>query len=146
MWNTRLNLLFQEFCTLAGTKSLLEEILKNGNLQVDGILFTCMPSLKNDSDLRIFTQFGQAPKARLLAIYRRLLELNVLLPQGAGERLGVDPDTGAVIFIFELSSPSAEQLLHSVRRASLQAQAWRRDFFLDDDAVAPQPTEYAVSI
>lgn len=79
MWNTRLNLLFQEFFTLTGTQGLLD-ILKNGNLQVDGILFTCMPSLKNDGDLRIFMQFGQAPKAMLLAVYRRLLELNVLLP------------------------------------------------------------------
>ena len=113
--------------------TLLKQITENGNLLCDQVAFTLMPSLQDTNSLRIFVQLGQPPANQAEQVYRRLLELNLLMPQERYERLGVEPETGTVIFTYQLTSPTAESMLASLRHAAAHARAWQLSYFLEDE-------------
>ena len=133
MWSTEQKKILKDFCDLNGIAGLLEQITENGNLLCDQVAFTLMPSRQDTTSLRVFVQFGQPPAAQAVMVYRRLLELNLLMPQERYERLGVEPESGAVIFTYQLASPTAESMLASLRHAAAHARAWQLSYFLDDE-------------
>lgn len=133
MWSATQKKLIKNFCELNGAESLLKQITDNGNLLCDQVAFTLMPALQDTTSLRVFVQLGQPPAAHAAQVYRRLLELNLLMPQERYERLGVEPETGAVIFTYQLASPTAESMLASLRHAAAHARAWQLSYFLDDE-------------
>ena len=132
MWNTTQKKLLKDFCNLNGVTGLLESLTENGSLLFDGVAFTLMPSIQDTSSLRVFAQLGEAPADQAEQVYRRLLEINLLMPQERYERLSIDPTTGMVIFTYQLSAPSAISLQASLRQAANHARAWQVSYFLDD--------------
>jgi hypothetical protein len=133
MWNETQKVLLSDFCAGIDSTSLLNNILENGSFSCDEVAFTLMPSMHGSSSVRVFAQLGEPPPEQAAQIYRRLLEINLLMPQERYERLGIDPSTGAVIFTYQLVSPSAEELLASLRHAASHARAWQLSYFLDDE-------------
>lgn len=138
MWSETQKQLLKNFCDLNGIANLLNQITENGNLLCDHVAFTLMPSLEDKASLRVFAQLGEPPPGEATQIYRRLLEINLLMPQERYERLGIDPDSGAVIFTYQLALPTAESLLASLRHTAAHARAWQFSYFLDDEPDAMQ--------
>jgi len=134
MWSEPLTILFKEFCALNGIPHALHTLLKTGTISCNAVAFSLLPHPGTAQDIRILAHFGQAPVNLREQCYRRLLEINLLMPDTSGERLAVDPQNGAVIFLYTLKSPSAIQLLHSLQRAAAQAHEWQQTQFLDTDS------------
>lgn len=132
MWKSQQRQLINQFCIRAGIPESLSLILETGTLSCQDIPVTMLPGA-SDTSLLIYIQLGQPEPAQITAIYRRLLELNLLIPHTQGEHFAVDPDSGAVIFGFELVKPSADQLWISIQRATSKAVEWRSTFFLLDE-------------
>lgn len=133
MWSEAQKNLLHDFCERNRISGLLGQITEHGRLCCDDVAFTLMPSLNDASSLRIFVQWGEPPAERAAPIYRRLLELNLLMPQERFEKLSIDPATGTVIFTYQLQAPTAEELLASLRHAASHAHAWQLHHFLDDE-------------
>jgi hypothetical protein len=136
MWSAAQSKLLKDFCELNGIAGLLNQIAESGSLLVDDVAFTLMPSVQDASSLRVFAQFGEPPAEQAAQVYRRLLEINLLMPQERYERLGIDPSTGTVIFTYQLANPSAESLHASLRQAASHARAWQVSYFLDEETDA----------
>lgn len=136
MWSAAQNKLLKDFCDLNGAAGLLHQIAESGSLLIDDVAFTLMPSVQDASSLRVFAQFGEPPPEQAAQVYRRLLEINLLMPQERYERLGIDPSTGTVIFTYQLATPSAESLHASLRQAASHARAWQVSYFLDEETNA----------
>ncbi|MGB4346816.1 MAG: CesT family type III secretion system chaperone [Burkholderiaceae bacterium] len=134
MWSEPLKILFKDFCALNGIHHALNTLLDTGTISCNDVAFSLLPHPSAAQDIRILAHFGQAPANLREQCYRRLLEINLLMPDSSGERLAVDPQNGAVIFLYTLKSPSAIQLLHSLQRAAAQAHEWQQTQFLDGDA------------
>ena len=133
MWNERLTRLLKECCELGGCATSQDQLMQSGALLCDDVAFTLLPAVHDAFGLRVFAQFGATPPAKEKQIWRRLLEINLLMPQMRHERLGIDPATGCVIFSYVLSHPSASELIESLRHAASHARAWRLSHFLDDE-------------
>lgn len=136
MWSNAQKNLLSNFCKSNGSTDLLEQLTEHGRLRCDDIQFTLLPVVDDDSSLRVFVEFGEPPPEQLLEIYKRLLEINLLMPHQGFERLGMDPQSGAVIFSYRLSSPTAEELLASLHDKACHARAWQLSYFLDDEPEA----------
>ncbi len=139
MWSEPLKILLKDFCALNDIRHALNSLLDSGTVSCNEVAFSLLPHPGAAQDLRILAHFGQAPAALKEQCYRRLLEINLLMPDTRGERLAIDPQTGAVIFLYTLKSPSAIELLHSLQRAAAQAHEWQQTQFLDGDAQSFQP-------
>lgn len=140
MWSAEQKNILKDFCDLNGIAGLLEQIAESGSLLFDNVAFTLMPSVQDASSLRVFAQLGKPPAEQAKQIYRRLLEINLLMPQECYERLSIDPSTGMVIFTYQLASPSAISLHASLRHAANHARAWQVGYFLDDEPGTLTPT------
>ncbi len=98
------------------------------------VAFTLLPMADQEDTISVYVDFGEVPPDRALLVYRRLLEINLLVPFGHGPRLGVDCDSGKVVFAFQYSGLTAERLLACLELAAQQAQQWRSTFFLDQES------------
>lgn len=124
--------LITDFCELIGIKSEADKVLSTGAIQCDDVTFSLLPSLNGADAISVFTAFGDVPSGREIRIYRRLLEVNTLMPLDGGPRLGVDEGSGKVIMAFRIVAPTPTRLLLDLQSAVRQAQEWRRTFYLDD--------------
>ena len=129
MWKQRQRSLINDFCIIAGIPDSLDLILQTGTLSCQGIPVTILPGM-TDNSLAIYVQLGQPERSQITSIYRRLLELNLLITHKHGEHLAIDPESGAAVYGFEIAFSTAEQLWISVQRATTQAIEWRSTFFL----------------
>jgi hypothetical protein len=132
MWKAQQRQLINQLCMRAGICESLDLILETGTLSCQDIPVTLLPGT-NDRSLAIYIQLGHPDPSQITTIYRRLLELNLLITHTQGERFAVDPDSSAVVYGFELANASAEQLWISLQRATTLATEWRSTFFLQDD-------------
>lgn len=132
MWKSAQRRLIKEFCILAGIAESLDLILKTGTLSCQDIPVSLLPG-STDASLAIYVQLGQPDPSQITTIYRRLLELNLLITHTQGEHFAVDPDSGAAVYGFELANPTAEQLWWNIQRATNKAIEWRSTFFLLED-------------
>ena len=129
MWQPRQRNLINDLCIIAGIPDSLDLILKTGTLSCQNIPVTIFPGT-TDNSLAIYVQLGQPEPSQITTIYRRLLELNLLITHKHGEHLAIDPESGAAVYGFELAFSTAEQFWISLQRATAQAIEWRSTFFL----------------
>ena len=129
MWQPRQRNLINDLCIIAGIPDSLHLILETGTLSYQDIPVTILPGTA-DNSLAIYVQLGQPEPSQITTIYRRLLELNLLITHKHGEHLAIDPESGAAVYGYELAFSTAEQLWISLQRATAQAIEWRSTFFL----------------
>ena len=129
MWKPRQRSLINDLCIIAGIPESLDLILETGTLSYQDIPVTILPGI-TDNSLAIYVQLGQPEPSQITTIYRRLLELNLLITHKHGEHLAIDPESGAAVYGYELAFSTAEQLWISLQRATAQAIEWRSTFFL----------------
>ena len=129
MWKPRQRTLINDFCIIAGIPDSLNLILETGTLSCQDIPVTILPGT-TDNSLAIYVQLGQPEPSQITTIYRRLLELNLLITHKHGEHLAIDPESGAAVYGYELAFSTSEQLWISLQRATAQAIEWRSTFFL----------------
>ena len=129
MWKPRQRTLIKEFCIIAGIPDSLDLILKTGTLSCQDIPVTILPGT-TDNSLAVYVQLGQPEPSQITSIYRRLLEVNLLITHNHGEHLAIDPESGAAVYSYELAFSNAEQFWISLQRATTQAIEWRSTFFL----------------
>lgn len=138
MWMDAQKILIKQFCELAGLGENRAQILQTGALYCNDVAFTLLPSYASDT-LKIFVQLGMPPEEQVASVYRRLLELNLLLPPEYAAKLAVDPETGMAIFAYQLQVKDGAHLLASLQLAAARAREWRADYFAIDDATALEP-------
>ncbi|MDO8299795.1 CesT family type III secretion system chaperone [Lacisediminimonas sp.] len=131
MWNEEQTTLIVEFCALAGLHDSTSAVLETGTVNCNDIPVTLLPAASSQS-IQVYVQLGVPPEETASAIYRRLLELNLLLAHRQ-ERLALEPGTGVAILSYELTAPAPAQLLTSLQYASARAHDWRCGYFLDDE-------------
>ena len=132
MWSTAQIEILKKFCDLTQINDCIPAFLAHGALCYDGIAASILPVKDHTAAMRILIKMGAPADTENVGIYKRLLELNLLMPQTNKEKLGLDPLTGDVIFSYELQSPTAEALLYSLQHIASRAKAWQQDYFLDD--------------
>lgn len=132
MWSLALTTMLKEFCALNKLSSSCNQLLQTGALLCGDIPVSILPVNESTSAIRILVQMGIPPDSQHTAIYRRLLEINLLMPQLNKEKLSVDPVSGNVIFSYELAAPTAEALMLSLQHATSKAHEWQLSYFLDE--------------
>ncbi|MCF8163264.1 MAG: CesT family type III secretion system chaperone [Burkholderiaceae bacterium] len=129
MWKQRQRSLINDLCIIAGIPDSVDLLLETGTFSCQDIPVTILPG-STDNSLAIYVQLGQPEPTQIVSIYRRLLELNLLITHKHGEHLAIDPESGAAVYGYELAFSNAEQLWISLQRATAQAIKWRSTFFL----------------
>jgi hypothetical protein len=129
MWKQRQRSLINDLCIIAGIPDSVDLILETGTFSCQDIPVTILPGTTENS-LAIYVQLGQPEPTQIVSIYRRLLELNLLITHKHGEHPAIDPESGAAVYGYELAFSNAEQLWISLQRATAQAIKWRSTFFL----------------
>ncbi len=132
MWSPYQIKLLTELCKLAQIESSLPTILEHGTLLWRDIPVTLLPIKDDAESLSIYVHYGVPPKENNAAILTRLLEINLLMPQTYFERIGIDPESGAVIFQYRIKDLAAENILRLIQHAASKASEWRDDYFLHE--------------
>lgn len=132
MWTPTQDSVLSAFCQLAGIAESGPQLLTSGALVCDGMSLSVLPGL-HDPDIALLLNFGPVPANDEARILRRLLELNLLLARGE-ERLGIDPESGDLIFHCLLRNPTASGLLTAIVTGRGLAQRWHAHRFLDDQS------------
>lgn len=132
--------LIQEFAQLIGLPEQAERIRTTGNLCFRDVALTLFFDEGDTQQVNVFIDFGAVPEDRALQVLRRLLEINLLLAPQGSPRLGLDPETGRVVFNYAqpLQALTARKLLGGIDMAVRQAGAWRDRFFLEERASGTQ--------
>ena len=135
MWSPYQRKLLTELCQFAKLESSLPVILEHGTLLWREIPVTLLPTKEDTESLSIYVHYGVPPEENITAILTRLLEINLLMPQTYFERIGIDPESGAVIFQYRIKALSAEQIFHLIQHAASKASEWREDYFLHEVSI-----------
>jgi len=131
--------LITEVACLIGLAVQADKIHASGNLIFKNVAVTVFFNEKKSDLVHVYVDFGDFPQHKAQDIFRRLLEINLLVSSQGSPRLGLDPTTGRVIFCWSrpLADLSAQKLLGGIDMAVTQALSWRDNFYLDD-AQAPR--------
>ena len=135
MWSPYQIKLLTELCKLAQIESSLPTILEHGTLLWRDIPVTLLPTKEDAESLSLYVHYGVPPQENITAILTRLLEINLLMPQTYFERIGIDPESGAVIFQYRIKSLAAEKILRLIEHAANKASEWRDDYFLHEVSI-----------
>jgi hypothetical protein len=135
MWSPYQRKLLTELCQFAQLELSLQVILEHGTLLWRDIPVTLLPTKDDAESLSIYVHYGVPPKENNAAILTRLLEINLLMPQTYFERIGIDPESGAVIFQYRIKALSPEKILHLIQHAASKASEWRDDYFLHEESI-----------
>jgi hypothetical protein len=135
MWSPYQTKILTELCQLAQITSSLHDMLEHGTLYWHDIPITLLPTKDDTESFSIFVHYGVPPKENNAAILTRLLEINLLMPQTYFERIGIDPESGAVIFQYRIKALSATQILLLIQHAASKASEWRDDYFLHEVSI-----------
>jgi hypothetical protein len=125
--------LIHDLVTLVGLDDQFELIHASGNLIFKDVALTIFLGDNELALVNVFVDFGMFPQDRAEEIFRRLLEINLLVSSQGSPRLGLDPQTGRVIFscAYPLQGLTAQKLLGGIDMAVRQAAVWRSNFYLD---------------
>ena len=125
--------LMQELTALVGLSDQFELIHATGNLVFKDVALTIFLTDNQPALVNVFVDFGTFAQDKAEEIFRRLLEINLLVSSQGSPRLGLDPQTGRVIFscAYPLQGLTAYKLLGSIDMAVRQATVWRSTFYLD---------------
>lgn len=123
--------LISKFCTLVGLDPVADATCSTGSFMCKEVAFSLLPIADQPETISVYVEFGQIPPERRLEAYRRLLEINLLVPLGHGPRLGVDSESGKVLCAFQFKGSTAPGLLACLELAAQQALQWRATFYLD---------------
>ena len=132
MWTDHQRCILSDLCTDPGSGEHREAILDTGNLECNGIPVTIMPGTTPDS-FSVYVQLGLPPAAETGTIYRRLLELNLMMGPGCTEKLAIEPPTGMAIFSYMIAPKDADQLRTSLQLAAGRASEWQLNFYRSED-------------
>ena len=132
MWSPYQIKILTELCQLAQIESSLNNMLEHGTILWRDIPVTLLPTKDDSESLSIYVHYGVPPKENNAAILTRLLEINLLMPQTYFERIGIDPESGAVIFQYRIKDLAAENILRLIQHAASKASEWRDDYFLHE--------------
>lgn len=135
--------LIEKFCKLSRLSNPAA-IMQGGPIEVDGIKFSLIYSEKIDPDLMfIYCDFGDPPVGRASDVYRALLKQNLFLYKGSGPVFAMAPDTGRVLLAkYErMDEITPDALLYRLSQLSTQAQSWRKDPFILEEAVHQTTTQ-----
>lgn len=135
MWSPYQIKILTELCQLAQIAPSLQDILEHGTMLWRDIPVTLLPTKGDRESFSIFVHYGVPPKENNAAILTRLLEINLLMPQTYFERIGIDPETGAVIFQYRIKSLTPENILRLIQHAASKANEWRDDYFLHEVSI-----------
>ena len=135
MWSPHQIKFLTELCQLAQLESSLPNMLEHGTLLWRDIPVTLLPTKDDAESLSIYVHYGVPPKENNAAILTRLLEINLLMPQTYFERIGIDPESGAVIFQYRIKALSPEKILRLIQHAASKASEWRDDYFLHEVSI-----------
>lgn len=125
--------LIRELAECVGLQDQFELIHNSGNLVFKDVAVTIFLGDDASPLVNVFIDFGQFPEHQAEQIFRRLLEINLIVSAQGSPRLGLDPQTGRVIFCcaYPLQGLSAHKLLGGIDMAVRQAIVWRSSFYLD---------------
>ena len=135
MWSPYQIKILTELCQLAQIAPSLQDMLEHGTMLWRDIPVTLLPTKDDKESFSIFVHYGVPPKENNAAILTRLLEINLLMPQTYFERIGIDPETGAVIFQYRIKALTPENILRLIQHAASKASEWRDDYFLHEASI-----------
>ncbi|HVZ45989.1 MAG TPA: CesT family type III secretion system chaperone [Ramlibacter sp.] len=133
--------LLSEFSQRIGLAGRFDDIDEPCSLVFKDVALTLFLDEAGGGLVNVFVDFGDFPRERALAIFERLLEINLLVCAQGSPRLGLDAETGRVIFTYAypVQGLTAQKLLGSLDMAVQQAAVWRQGFYLDAPRVnAPE--------
>jgi len=107
-------------------------------LEVEGAQFTLAYSTTDADKVISFCEYGVPPAERRAEILARLLEVNVLSYDSKAPHYAINPESGAVVFILQISLDdlTAERLIELLALQAMGASTWRITHFLEDRELA----------
>lgn len=140
--------IIRELASIVGLADHFEKIYESGNLTFKDVGLTIFFNEQAGSSVNVYVDFGAHPEGKSLAVFRRLLEINLLVSSPGSPRLGLDPQTGRVIFVYAhaLEGLTAQRLLGSIDVAVGQAAAWRETFYLDEPGTRDADLRHALQV
>jgi hypothetical protein len=132
MWTEYQRDILSNLCIDTEASQYRKSILDTGNLECNGIPITIFPGTAPVS-FSVYVQLGVPPAAEATSIYRRLLELNLMMGPERTEKLALDPTTGMALFSYAISPKTSDQLRNSLQLAVGRAAEWQLNFFLSEN-------------
>ena len=132
MWTEYQRDILLDLCIDAEASQHHKDILESVNLECNGIPITILPGTAPVS-FSVYVQLGLPPEAEATSIYRRLLELNLMMGPERTEKLALDPTTGMALFSYAISPKTSDQLRTSLQLAAGRAAEWQLNFFLSEN-------------
>ncbi|WP_395689483.1 CesT family type III secretion system chaperone [Caenimonas koreensis] len=126
--------LMEDFAQLVGLRSRPGSLHHTGNFKFNGVALTIALDSREGQLVQVFIDFGACPTDKALPVYKRLLEVNLLLGAQGSPRLALDPVTDRVVFTYSsaLHGLTAQALLAGIEQVAGQASEWRESFFIDE--------------
>lgn len=128
MWTEYQRDILSDLCVGTEANQHRKAILETGNLECNGIPVTLLPGTDSVS-FSVYIQLGLPPAAAATSIYRRLLELNLMMGPERTEKLALDPTTGMALFSYAISPKNSDQLRTSLQLAAGRAAEWQLNFY-----------------
>lgn len=132
----------------ASDGSLVVDIEDHASLQAcalylscDDIEFFLVPTANGVAEATVYCIYGRCPPAQEIAVWRRLLEMNLAMARAGHAGFGLDGQTGEVVHAFtvRLDPSRAALLLGVIEGVARHARAWRRDHGLVSQPASPVP-------
>ena len=124
--------LINDFCQVVGLED--EEYVRDGGaFEVDGVVSSLIYNEQASTELMfLYVDFGMLPPELEAAASCELLKRNFLTFTGKGPAFTISPITGRVVYVehFQLDSTDAEQLARALSRLTVEANDWRKTYFL----------------
>lgn len=128
MWTEYQRDILSDLCIDAEAIQYRQAILETGHLECNGVPITILPGTTHES-FSVYVQLGLPPAAAASSIYRRLLELNLMMGPERPEKLALDPMTGMALFSYAISPKNSSQLRTSLQLAAGRASEWQLNFY-----------------
>ena len=128
MWTEYQRGILSDLCVESESNKHSKAILETGNLECNDVPITILPGTTHES-FSVYVQLGLPPAAATTSIYRRLLELNLMIGPERPEKLALDPTTGMALFSYTISPKDTHQLRTSLQLAAGRAAEWQLNFY-----------------
>ena len=132
MWTEYQRDILSDLCSDTEASQHRKAILETGNLECNGIPITILPGTASIS-FSVYVQLGLPPATAATSIYRRLLELNLMMGPERTEKLALDPTTGMALFSYAISPKTSDQLRTSLQLAAGRATEWQLNFYRSEN-------------
>lgn len=132
MWTEYQRCILLELCIDSESSQHSKAILDTGNLECNDVPITILPG-NHGKSFSVYVQLGLPPADATTSIYRRLLELNLMMGPERPEKLSIDPTTGMAIFSYAIAPQDAHQLRTSLQLAAGRASEWQLNYFCSEN-------------